>query len=72
MAKEVLKKNQPATSTTTIMENLEKLRNRGACGIRGLDVLKQKKVNLKILLNYILRKLNSENVEGSENGSSSW
>ena len=54
------------------MENFEKLRNRGACGIRGLDVLKQKKVNLKILLNYILRKLNSENVEGSENGSSSW
>ena len=72
MAKEVLKKNQPATSTTTIMKNFEKLRNRGACGIRGLDVLKQKKVNLKILLNYILRKLNSENVEGSENGSSSW
>ena len=43
-----------------------------ACGILGLDVPEQKKVNLKIILKYILRKFHSENAEGSDDGGSSW
>ena len=45
-----------------------------ACARRilGLDVPEQKKGNLKLLLKYILRQLNSENVDGSEDGGSFW
>ena len=39
-----------------------------ACGIPGLDVLEQNKCNLKLLLKYILRQLNSDDVESSDDG----
>ena len=42
------------------------------CGILGLDVPKQKNGNYKLLLKYILWQLNSEEVEGSDDGGSSW
>ena len=41
------------------------------CGILGLDVPEQKKVHLKLYLKYILRKFNSEDVEGNDDGDSS-
>ena len=40
--------------------------------ILGLVVLKQKKGNFKFLLKYLLRQFNSEDVEGSDDGCSSW
>ena len=43
-----------------------------ACGILGLVVPDQKKGILKLLLKYILRHFNSEDVEGSDDGGSSW
>ena len=43
-----------------------------ACGIMGLDVPKQMKGNHKLLLKYILRQLNSEDIEGSDDGGCSW
>ena len=41
------------------------------CGILGL-VPEQKEGNLKFLLKFILRKLNSEDAKGSEDERSSW
>ena len=83
MARDEVKKHQPATPLTTIMENLETkvlemlaLRDANslgfACGILGLVVPDQKKGILKLLLKYILRHFNSEDVEGSDDGGSSW
>ena len=43
-----------------------------ACGILGLVVPEQKKGNLKLLLKYILRQFGSKDVEGSDDGGSSW
>ena len=43
-----------------------------ARGILGLDVPEQKKDNLKLLLIYILRQFNSEDIEGSDGGGSYW
>ena len=43
-----------------------------ARGILGLVVPDQKKGILKLLLKYILRHFNSEDVEGSNDGGSSW
>ena len=62
MVRQGLEKHQPATSTTTIVENLEAEVLRmltlldadslvWASGIPGLDVLEQKKRILKLLLN---------------------
>ena len=61
-------KHQPATSTTTVVETLEK----DASGILGSDLLEQKKGNRKLFLKYILRQLNSKDVKGSDDGGSSW
>ena len=83
MARDEVKKHQPATPVTTNMENLETkvlemlaLRDANslccACGILGLVVPDQKKGILKLLLKYILRHFNSEDVEGSNDGGSSW
>ena len=41
----------------------------GACRILGWNVPEQKKGNFKLLLKYILRQLNSEDVEVSNYGS---
>ena len=41
-----------------------------ACGTLGLDVPEQKKGNLKRLLKYILRQVNSEDIEGNDDGGS--
>ena len=41
------------------------------CRILGL-VPEQKKGNLKLLLKFILRKFNSEDAKGSDDGGSSW
>ena len=82
MAREVLIK-QPATSTTTIMENFEAVVLRMltlidadsfvcAYVILGLVDHEQKKGNLKVLLKYILKPFNSEDVKGSDDGGSSW
>ena len=79
--REGLKKHQTATTTTTIVENFETevlgmltLIDADslacACEILSLDVLKQKKGNLK-LSKYILRQFNSEDAESSDDGSSS-
>ena len=38
----------------------------------GLVDPEQKKGNLKLLLKYIIRKSNSEDAKGSDDGSSSW
>ena len=43
-----------------------------ACRILGLDVPQQKKGNHTLLLKYILRWLNSEDIEGNDDGGSSW
>ena len=43
-----------------------------ACGILGLDLTELKKGNHKLLVKYILRQLNAEDVEGSDDGGSSW
>ena len=43
-----------------------------ACRILALFVLEQKKRNIKILLKYIWRQFNSEDVESSNDGGSSW
>ena len=40
--------------------------------IVGLDVPEQKKINQKFLLKFLLRKLNSEEVETNEDGGASW
>ena len=40
------------------------------CGTLGLYVPEQKKGNLKRLLKYILRQVNSEDIEGSDDGGS--
>ena len=40
--------------------------------IVGLDVPEQKKGNQKFLLKFLLRKLNSEEVETNEDGGASW
>ena len=42
-----------------------------AYGILDLNAPEQKKGNCNVLLKYILRNLNSEDVEGSDDGSSS-
>ena len=39
-----------------------------ACDIVGLDVPEEKKGNQKLLLKFLLRKLNSEEVEASQDG----
>ena len=39
-----------------------------ACGIVGLDAPEEKKGNEKLLLKFLLRKLNSEEVETSQDG----
>ena len=82
MAREELKK-QRATSTTTVMESF-KTEVLGmltfmdvdsftcACAIMALVVPKQKTDNLKPLLKYILRQLDSEDAEGCDDGGSSW
>ena len=81
MTREGLKK-QPATSKVTIMEKFEAevlgmLTFMGedsltcACGILGLAVSEQKKGNLKHLLKYILRQVNSEDAKGRDDGGSS-
>ena len=83
MAREGLKNNQPATSTATITEKFETevpgmftLMDADSlvltCGILGLIVPEQKKGNLKRLLKYMLRQYNYEDVEGSDDGVSSW
>ena len=43
-----------------------------ACDIVGLDVPEEKKGNQKLLLKFLLRKLNSEEVEASQDGGASW
>ena len=43
-----------------------------ACGIVGLDVSEEKKGNQKLLLRFLLRKLNSEGVEVSQDGGACW
>ena len=43
-----------------------------ACGLLGLDVPEQKKGNRKLLLKYILMQPNFEDVEGFDDGGSSW
>ena len=45
-----------------------------ACAYRilGLDVAEQKKNNRKLLLKYILRQFNSEDIEDSDDGGSHW
>ena len=76
-------KHQQATSTTAMKEKLETevigmLTSMDAdslacdCGIMGLDVPEQKKGNCKLLLKYILRQTNSEDVKGSDGGGYSW
>ena len=42
------------------------------CGIIGLDVPEGKKGNQKLLLKFLLRKLNSEEVEISQDGGAAW
>ena len=42
------------------------------CGILGLDVSEKKKGNLKLLLKFILRQFNTEDVERNDDGGSSW
>ena len=82
MARAGLKK-QPAIATFTIMENFE-TEVLGmptlikvdiltcASGILSLVVPEQNKGNLKPLLKHVLRQFNSEGVEGSDDGGSSW
>ena len=83
MARGGLKKHQPATSTTTVVENFETevlgmltLMDADslacACGMLSLNAPEQKKGNLKHLLKYTLRHLNSEDIEGSDDEGSSW
>ena len=43
-----------------------------ACGIVGLDVPEEKKGNQKLLLKFLLGKLNSEEVEADQHGEASW
>ena len=43
-----------------------------ACGIVGLDMAKEKKGNQKLLIKFLLRKLNSEEVVASQDGGASW
>ena len=43
-----------------------------ACGIVGLDVPEEKKGNQNLLLKFLLRKSNSEEVEASQDGGASW
>ena len=43
-----------------------------AYGILGLVVPEKKKCNLKLFIKYIFRQFNSEDVEGSDDGCSSW
>ena len=40
--------------------------------ILGLDIPEQKKNSLKLLLKYILRQFNSEDIEGGDDGGSHW
>ena len=40
------------------------------CGVVGLDVPEQNKGDLKLLLKYILRQFNPEDIEGSDDGGS--
>ena len=78
-----VEKRQPATSTTKIVKNskievLEMITLMDAdsfacaCGILGLDVLEQNKGNLKLLLKYILRQLNPDDIESSDDGGFFW
>ena len=80
VAREELNKHQLTTLTTTIMKNFQTdelgmltLMNTDslACGILSLVVPEQKKCNLKLLLKYILRQFNSEDVEGTNDEGSS-
>ena len=62
------------TSTSNISNhNGGKLGNREICafGILSLDIPEQKKGNFKVLLKYIFRLLNSEEVGGCDDGGSS-
>ena len=43
-----------------------------ACWMLGLDVPEEKKGNQKLLLKFLLRKLNSEEVEASQDRGASW
>ena len=43
-----------------------------ACGIIGLDVPEEKKGNQNFLLKFLLRKLNSEEMEASQDVGVSW
>ena len=82
VVREGLNKHQLATSATTIMENVENemlgmltMMDADsfacACGILDSVVPEQKKGNLKLLLKYILRQFNFEDVKGSDVGGSS-
>ena len=81
--REGLKKHQPVTSKTTILENfgtkilgmftlMDADSSACACGILGLFVPERKKGNLKLLSKYVLGYFNSEDLEGSNDGGSSW
>ena len=83
MARDGLKNHQTVTSTTAIMEKfqtevfemftlMDVCSLACSCGILGLVVPEQKKGNFKLLLKCILRQFNSEDVEDSDDGSSSW
>ena len=43
-----------------------------ACGIVGLDVPEEKKDNQTLLLKFLLRNFNSEEVKASQDGGVSW
>ena len=45
---------------------------RCVCGIVGLDVPEEKKDNQTLLLKFLLRNFNSEEVKASQDGGASW
>ena len=60
----------PETEVLSILAMLDVDSLHCACGY--LDVPEEKKINQKLLLKFLLRKLNSEEVEASQDGGASW